>query len=205
MSLKLYGPVNSRTFRCIWTLEELEMPFEHVQVNMKKSEHKSREFLKKNPFGKVPVLEISDGHTLFESAAICLYLADLKPERGLAPVAGSINRARMNQWLHFGMTELDAYLWTIARNEWFYGEKRSEEAIDQSKKMLDESLSVLSDHLRENKWMLGPEFTVADIVVAQCLFWGNVLEMSFDERIKEYMAECRDREHFPNVKKYLPS
>ncbi|MCO4793215.1 MAG: glutathione S-transferase family protein [Bacteriovoracaceae bacterium] len=205
MSLKLYGPVRSRAFRCVWALEELEMPFEHVQVDMKKGENRSEDFLKMNPYGKVPVLETSDGHHIFESAAICLYLADLKPEVGLAPASGSINRAQMNQWLHFGMTEIDAYLWVIARNEWFYGDKKSQEAIDQSKMMLEGSLKVLTEHLKDSEWMIGTQFTVADIVIGQALFWGSLLEIPYSEEINQYMAKCRDRDHFPNVKKYLPS
>jgi glutathione S-transferase len=205
MSLKLYGPARSRAFRCIWTLEELEMPFEHIHVDMSKSEHKSDEFLNKNPYGKVPVLETSDGHYLFESAAICLFLADLKPEVGLAPAAGSLNRAKMNQWLHFGLNELDAYLWVIARNEWFYGDKKSQEAIDQSKMMLEASLKVLTDHLAENNWLIGEDFTVADIIVGQTLFWATMLEIPLSDTLNAYISKCRDRDHFPNVKKYLPS
>lgn len=205
MSLKLYGPARSRAFRCIWALEELEMPFEHVHIDMKEGEHKTEEYLKKNPYGKVPVLEMSDGHHLFESAAICLHLADLKPEKGLAPLLGSLNRAKMNQWLHFGLNELDAYLWVIARNEWFYGDKKSQEAVDQSKMMLDHSLQVLSEHLEENEWLIGTDFTVADIIVGQTLFWASMLELPLSDTLNAYMGKCRDRDHFPDVKKYLPS
>jgi glutathione S-transferase len=205
MSLKLYGPARSRAFRCIWALEELEMPFEHVHIEMSQGEHKTEEYLKKNPYGKVPVLEMSDGHHLFESAAICLHLADLKPEKGLAPLPGSLNRAKMNQWLHFGLNELDAYLWVIARNEWFYGDKKSQEAVAQSKMMLDHSLQVLSEHLEENEWLIGADFTVADIIVAQTLFWASMLELPLSDTLNAYMGKCRDRDHFPDVKKYLPS
>jgi glutathione S-transferase len=178
------------------------MPFEHINVNMKEAEHHSDEFLKMNPYGKVPVLETSDGHHIFESAAICLYLADLKPGAGLAPVAGSINRALMNQWLHFGMTEIDAYIWVMARNEWFYGDKKSEQAIDQSKMMLEKSLKVLSKHVGDHEWMIGSDFTVADIIIGQSLFWGNLLEIDYDENINNYTKRCRERRHFPDIKKY---
>lgn len=205
MSLRLYGPARSRAFRCIWTLEELEMPFEHVHIDTGGGEHKTEKFLQKNPCGKVPVLETPDGHYIFESAAICLHLADLKPEIGLAPLPGSINRAKMNQWLHFGMNELDAYLWVIARNEWFYEDKRSQEAVDQSMAMLNHSLQILSDHLLENEWLIGDNFTVADIIVGQALFWASMLELPLSDTLKVYMGKCRDRDHFPDVKKYLPS
>jgi len=205
MSLTLYGPARSRAFRCIWALEELEMPFKHVHVDMKVGEHRTEEFLQKNPYGKVPVLETSDGHHIFESAAICLYLADLKPKSGLAPAPGSLNRAKMNQWLHFGLNELDAYLWVIARNEWFYGDKKSQEAVDQSKLMLEASLEVLSGRLEENEWLIGSDFTIADIIVGQTLFWAGMLEIPLSDTLNKYTSKCRDRDHFPDVKKYLPS
>ena len=111
----------------------------------------------------------------------------------------------MNQWLHFGLNELDAYLWVIARNEWFYGDKKSQEAIDQSKMMLEASLKVLTDHLAENNWLIGEDFTVADIIVGQTLFWATMLEIPLSDTLNAYISKCRDRDHFPNVKKYLPS
>ena len=55
--IKIYGPARSRTFRCLWTLEELKLPYENIKVDLRKGEAKTPEFLKLNPVGRVPVLQ----------------------------------------------------------------------------------------------------------------------------------------------------
>lgn len=104
MTIKLYSwPMSSGT-RIAWALEELALPYEYVQLDAKKQEHRSPEMLAVNPHGKVPAL--ADGTLkLFESGAILLYLANRTGK--LAPRAGSAEYYRMMQWLmwqtaHFG-------------------------------------------------------------------------------------------------------
>ena len=75
----------------------------------------SEELKKVNPMGKVPAVLIN-GEPLFEAAAICTYLADLVPEKGLISPSGSRERALHMQWVSFTLTELEAYLWSNARN-----------------------------------------------------------------------------------------
>ena len=79
-----------RPIRVAWTLEELGEPYE--LTTMTREEGKGAEHLARHPLGRVPVLEDGEG-TLFESAAICLHLADLHPEAGLIPSLGSHERA----------------------------------------------------------------------------------------------------------------
>ena len=117
MKLHELGP--TRSARCRWTLLELEVPFESVEVNPLEQ----KELLYPvHPLGRVPVLEV-EGKTLFESAAICNYLADRYPEKGLIPTPGSWERAEHDQWTFFAFTEMESWLWSTIRNTRVYAEE----------------------------------------------------------------------------------
>ncbi|HEX4112002.1 MAG TPA: glutathione S-transferase N-terminal domain-containing protein [Stellaceae bacterium] len=82
--MKLYEFAPTRSMRVRWTLQELEIDFEAVTVNMLTGEHKSPAFLEINPAGKLPVLVDGD-LTLTESVAIVLYLGEKYPASGVVP------------------------------------------------------------------------------------------------------------------------
>ncbi|MCX6127734.1 MAG: glutathione S-transferase N-terminal domain-containing protein, partial [Proteobacteria bacterium] len=117
--LKLYGSGASRWVKPYWLLKEMEVPFEACTVTLSKGEHKQPKFLELNPFAKVPALEDGDKR-LFESAAICSYLADKYQEKGLIPPVGSFERAQHEQWISFTISELEQPLWRIIKDRLFY-------------------------------------------------------------------------------------
>ena len=97
-----YFPSNASMIPHI-LLEELGIPFELVLVDRTQNLHKSADYLKLNPNGKIPTLvQTTPGQpdlVLYESAAICLHLSDTNPEAGLAPAVGSHARAHCYKWL----------------------------------------------------------------------------------------------------------
>jgi glutathione S-transferase len=93
-----------RPIRVTWVLEELGEPYE-ITV-MTREESNGEEHRVRHPLGRVPVLEDEDGF-VFESAAICLHLADLHPNAGLAPAPGTHERALLHQWTIFAPAELE--------------------------------------------------------------------------------------------------
>src|SRR5256885_9492904 len=96
--MKLYYAPQTRATRPRWMLEEIGVPYELVRLQLSKGEHKQPEYLKIHPHGAVPAY--SDGEvTMFESAAICAYLADKFPDKRLAPPLGSPQRGLYYQWL----------------------------------------------------------------------------------------------------------
>jgi glutathione S-transferase len=103
--MRLYHSPGTRSTRVLWTLEELGIPFDITVLTL--DERRGPEHRKRHPLGRVPVLELDHGRTMFESAGICLHLADLYPEANLAPVLGATGRAFVDQWLFFAMTELE--------------------------------------------------------------------------------------------------
>ena len=93
-----------RPIRVAWMLEELGEPYEITA--MTREEGKGEEHRARHPLGRVPVLEDENGF-VFESAAICLHLADLHPDAGLAPAPGTHERALLYQWTIFAPAELE--------------------------------------------------------------------------------------------------
>jgi glutathione S-transferase len=120
MKMKLYEFGPTRSIRARWILQELGVDFESVRVNLIAGEHQRPEFLRINPAGKIPVLVDGD-LVLTESVAIVLYLAEKYPESNLLP-ADLRQRAEVNRWLLFTVTELEQPLWRIARHTTLYPE-----------------------------------------------------------------------------------
>jgi glutathione S-transferase len=103
-------------------LEEIGAKYELVLVDRNKNEQKSPAYLKLNPTGRIPVL-VDDGLVLYESAAICLHLADRHAAAGLAPALGSDERAGFYKWLVYLTNTLQAELLL-----YFYPERLADDA-----------------------------------------------------------------------------
>lgn len=88
--MRLYRSVGKRSTRVLWTLEEVGVPYEITVLTGE--ERRGEQHHPRHPLGRVPVLELADGQTLFESAAICLYLTDRYPSVGLAPLPDAPDR-----------------------------------------------------------------------------------------------------------------
>ena len=90
--------------RVRWALEEAGAPYDFIVMDSEVG--RGEEHARRHPLVRVPVLETDEG-TLFESAALCLHIADLHPEAELIPALGSHERATIYQWTFFAMTELE--------------------------------------------------------------------------------------------------
>jgi glutathione S-transferase len=196
--MKLYEASKTRSARCRWLLQELKVPFEGIKVQLFKGEHKTPEFLKINPFGRVPVLVDGD-LVLSESIAICMYLADKYTHKGLIPTPGTPERAKHDQWLLFCATELEQPLWQIRRHTQLYPvEKRLPAEVDIAKDNFKKAASVLEDVLREKTYLNENKFSVADIVVTYTLIWADAYHLlSTFPILENYMNKHKKRDLCP--------
>jgi len=158
ITLYEYGPTRSQRVR--WTLLELELPFEAIEVLPG-----SDEIRQVHPMAKIPAV-LLDGAPLFESAAICSHLAASHPERGLIPAAGTRARALHEQWTAFVLAEVEAHSWSSFRNTVLYPEEQRVPAIvPQNDIEQKKGLRVLDDALGRSDYLLGEAFQVTDIIV----------------------------------------
>lgn len=195
--MKLYEFAPTRSIRVRWTLQELGVPFEAVTVNMMAGEHRSPEFLKINPAGKLPALVDGD-FVLTESIAAALYLAEKYPDKGLMP-KDLRERAQVYRWLLFTTTEIEQPLWRIARHSNIYPpEKRLPADIELARGEFPPMAQVLEDHMRGREFIVGDHVTVADFVLAYTLDWAKLVKLIEGFPVLDaYLERMYARPHAP--------
>ncbi|MCC8958164.1 glutathione S-transferase C-terminal domain-containing protein [Bradyrhizobium sp. Pear77] len=115
------------------------------------------------PKGAVPVLVLENGERLTESAAVLQYIADLKPELGLAPAPGHPDRYRLQEWLSFIGTEIHKGF--LFPTFWY----KDDASLVKPRARIGQTLSVPSAHLADREFLVGNRFTVADAHLAWAL------------------------------------
>lgn len=167
--VRLYYMPRTRSSRVLWLLEEIGEPYELTEIPG--AQRRSAEHLGRHPLGRVPALELGDGTTMFESAAICLQLADLNPDAGLIPPLGSSWRALVYQWVVFAVTELEAPLFRWIRE---LGDGTDE---SPARDRFTQAAVAIESALSAREWLLDAQFTVADVMCASVLQSANSREL----------------------------
>jgi len=192
MTLKLFYAPGACSLSPHIALREAGLPFQLVQVDLaaKKTEH-GENFLAINPKGYVPALLTESGELITEGAIIVQYIADQRPESGLAPAAGTAERRRLQEWLHFIATELQKGLGPINNP------KANDELRQVLKQRLFSRFDFLSKSLEGKDYLLGNEFSVADGYAFYMLRGLRRLEgqATFDQRpvLKAYFERISAR------------
>ncbi|MEH2391971.1 MAG: glutathione S-transferase family protein [Nostoc sp.] len=199
--MKLYYIPTTRAVRPRWLLEEMGIAYDLVRVNMTMT--KQSEYKELHPHGKVPVLV--DGEvTIFESAAICTYLADKYIEMGFAPPLDSPERAYYQQWLFYAAVTLkppvEHYMFNALPN---LPEKllpdfvRSETSRQESRQWFDRVAQPLREVLVGKNYLVANRLTTADIVTGGVLLWAKKLGMLLDDDpLTEYINGLMQRPAF---------
>ncbi len=198
--ITLYGSPRTSAGRCIWTLEEVGTPYTLKEVDLRNKEHKSPDYLKINPNGKVPAMVDGDV-TLFESMAINFYLADTykKELMGTTP----LERGLVYQWSFWSMAELqDPIIQVLIQKVFVPADKRDNNVIEENLNKLPALLGVLDSSLTGKKFLTGNQFTLADLntasVVSICHAIGE--DLSSYPNIKTWLGAISDR---PSFQKYM--
>lgn len=193
MMTKLYGSSKSRSARSLWALEELGVKYDHVA--MPSTDAKSPDHLKRNPHGHIPVLE-DEGTTVWESMAINLYLAEKYGKNSLWP-ADLASHADIYKWSFWAMTEVEPHLMAILLNRVLNpADKRDEKAALAAVDALKGPLKALDDSLKGKEYLLGGNFTIADLNVASVLSWAAMmrLDLSATPAAQAWLQRCLGRE-----------
>ena len=162
---RLYYMPRTRSSRVLWLLEEIGAPYDLTEI--KGAQRRSEEHLRRHPLGRVPALELADGATMFESAAICLQLADLNPSAGLIGPVGSTRRGLVYQWVVFAVSELEGPLF-----RWF---RELGEGVTDSPAhdRFVEAAAAMQSVLATRDWLVDDSFSVADVMCASVLQGAN--------------------------------
>jgi glutathione S-transferase len=199
--MKLYYIPQSRATRPRWLLEELEVPYELVRLPRPLAERKASDYVKIHPHGRVPAL--ADGEmVMFESAAICLYLADKHLDKGLAPALDAPERGPYLQWMVYSMVTLEPPIYQIERHtSWLPEEQRSQAALAEARASFAEAAGVLEKALGEQPYIAGKEFSAADVMLGATLFWArNVGLLEGYPALLDYVQRISSRPAFKRAR-----
>jgi glutathione S-transferase len=187
--LTLYTHPFSRGRVVRWMLEELQVPY-NVEVKEFGTSMKAPDYLAINPMGKVPAIKHGDT-IVTEVCAICAYLADRFPEKGLAPASGSPERGSYYRWLFFmaGPFEMAGSART------FNWKLDKDTALAAGCGMLEDSVNALEQATANaSPYLCGEQFTAADLVVASYLGW-QIGQKSIEDRpaFRQYLDRIATR------------
>lgn len=178
MALKLYGGARSRASIVQWYLEELGVPYEFVLLDMQSGEHLQPEYLNINPVGKVPAIVDGD-FKLWESGAILVYLAQKYGNAGNSPE----DQATLVQWVLFANATFGPGIFTESNRD----------------RELGRLMQPLNQIFTTHPFLLGQEFTVADVAVGSMLAYTQMM-LKLDLReypaVVEYIKRIGERPAF---------
>ena len=169
--LTLFHAPRSRSTRILWLLEELERPFEIEYVSIARGDGSAADGPRSpHPDGKVPAL-VDDEALITESAAIVLYLTDAHPGAGLGPQVGEPERGPYLTWLAYSAGVIEPSLFAIARSQSQAPGESAQAAWGDPRNMERR----LSETLSARPYVLGENFTGADILVGSALQFAATL------------------------------
>jgi glutathione S-transferase len=191
--IKVYHAPLSRSVRVVWLLEELGLPYELQSAPLEPPGPKP--FAQKTPTGKVPTIE-DDGTTMFESGAIVEYVLEKYGEGRLAPPVGSALRGPFLQWVHFADATAFTGLGNIAWHTRFKEDaERVADALADYARWAEASLDALERNLEGRNFLLGAEFTGADVAVGYSVLVAKALGLVGEQHpaVDAYLARLTER------------
>ena len=168
--LTLFHASPSRSSIVHWMLEELGEPYKLEVLNLRAGDQRKPAYLAINPMGKVPTLKDGDV-VVSEVAAICCYLADTYPKAKLAPPIGDKRRGDYLKWLFYGPSCLKPAMIDKPLN------RPPAPSTTAGWADYDTVIEVLRSAVGAREYLLGEQFTAADIVIGSGLRWGMLFKM----------------------------
>jgi glutathione S-transferase len=196
--LKIYHVPGTRSIRVVWLCEELGLAYQRVPVDFSPEYRASAEWRRLNPVGKVPAM--TDGDlTLFESGAMVEHILDRYGEGRLRPTPGTAAHARYLQWSWFAEATFARPLGEIVNHRREFGDDSSPRILDEMRGRARLCLTALDDALGGQHYLVGDEFTAADIMMGYSVFlaqWVKAMKEGEFPNVIAYYDRLRARPAF---------
>ena len=196
--IKLYHCQGARSFRALWILEEMALPYEVVLLPFPPRVH-ARDYLDVNPLGTVPLM-IDGTSRMTESSGICLYLATRYGPTPLALTPEEPDYDRFLNWLFFSDATLTFPQTIVLRYRQLEpAERRIQQAADDYERWFYGRLKAVELALGERQWLCGDRFTAADVAVCYALHLADEivgLGDGFAPAVRRYLEAARGRAAF---------
>lgn len=190
--MKLYYTSSVCSLAVRIVVHELGIPCEYESVNLKSKQTEAGiDYLKINPKGSVPALQLNDKQMLTESAVILQYLADEYNAIELLPPVGNMKRYRVLEWLNFVGTDLHRYCAPL-----FWSKFSDDIKANIFQPILRNKLSIVEQRLRNNQFLMGDRFTLGDSYLFVILIWLAKLKFSMTDwpNLSRYFYNMKQRE-----------
>ena len=185
--MKLYGMQQSRSFRCLWALEESGLQYEYIPIKLRinKEDPDSAQnpaYLSINSQGKVPSL--TDGEMILtESVAILNHIGRSAPESGLLPIGDLKMQAKHDELVAFVLAELEQPLWSKGKHTFALPEQYQIPAmLDTAKFEFTKAVSTLDHLLSSTEYAIVEKFSITDILLAHTFNWAIRFEFDVPQR-----------------------
>ena len=190
--LRIYGIARTRAFRALWVAKELGLEYEHLPIEIGDAGASAPEFRRLNPNGRLPFIDDSE-FVLFELLAITLYLAKKHSDGKLYP-ATLEGEAKAWQWSFWAIAEVDrgVNIWSLHAIR-LPAAERDAAKRDEALKVLVAPFKVLDAAVSQQAYLLGGEFTVADLNVAAVISRAIDMDLSAVPTLKAWLTRCLDR------------
>jgi len=188
--LRIYGIARTRAFRALWMAEELGLDYDHIPIEIGPAGARKPEYLAINPNGRLPAIDDA-GFTLWESLAITLYLA--KKYGRFYPTTLE-SEAKSWQWSFWAVQEVDrrVNIWSLHAVR-LPPQERDPQRRAEALKVLEAPFKVLDGALAGHPYLLGEEFTVADLNVAAVISRAIDMDLSATPRLAQWLERCLER------------
>jgi len=190
--LRIYGIARTRAFRALWVAKELGLDYEHIPIEIGDAGARTPEFMAINPNGRLPVIVDGD-FVLFESLAITMYLAKKHSLGRLYPGALE-DEARTWQWSLWALTEVDrgVNIWSLHAVR-LPPDERDAAKRAEALKVVAAPFKVLDAAVADRPYLLGEDFTVADLNVAAVISRAIEMDLSAVPNLKAWLLRCLER------------
>jgi glutathione S-transferase len=185
--LLLYHAAPSRSSVILWMLEELGEPYDIKLLKLSEGDQQKPDYLAINPMGKVPALRHRDT-VITEVAAICTYLADAFPDRRLNVPIGTPRRGVYLKWLFF------AGCFEMATSDRAFPRKETPRRGAIGYGDFDTTMNVVAKAVEQGPWLMGEQFTAADVVLGSHVRFGMMFKMVPERKeFLDYAARIGER------------
>ena len=166
----------------------LAIELERVDLGAKKTAS-AKDYRQVNPKGYVPALRLDDGAILTEANVVCQFLADRKPESGLAPKPGTMERYRLLEALNFVSSEVHKQIGAL------FNPAMTDEMKEVQKGTIGRRFNALEQMLEGKQYLCGDTFTIADAYLFTVLNWTGMLQIDTAQwpHIRAYIARVAQR------------
>jgi glutathione S-transferase len=192
MDIKLYYTPQTRSLRPRWLLEELGLPYRLQPIDLFGGEAQMPAYLRINPLGAVPAMEI-DGEVMLESGAMCHWLADVYPEKNMAPALHSPVRRAYEQWMFFAPGTLEPPIFYAALHASILPDAQRVAAfVPWAMQRHAASIKVVNAALGTADYLIANTFSAADIMVGSILMWKHEMLQDYPA-LQVYVSRLKQR------------